>query len=102
VFAVRLTKDRVTGDRLFLYTQKTGVPVYSVLPKFVAEALDRTLPVNEQYFFWPGNGQLETAVKDWQGRLRRLFDLAKVPKGDGFMISHRFRLGGASARRRAY
>jgi integrase/recombinase XerD len=89
--AVRLTKDRVNGDRLFLYTQKTGVPVYSVLPKFVAEALEKTPPVNEKFFFWSGNGQLETAVKDWQGRLRKLFDLAGVAKGDGFMVSHRFR-----------
>jgi integrase/recombinase XerD len=30
-------------------------------------------------------------VKDWQGRLRTLFDLAGVSKGDGFMVSHRFR-----------
>jgi site-specific recombinase XerD len=30
--AVALTTDRLDGQGLFLYTQKTGVPVYTVLP----------------------------------------------------------------------
>src|ERR1700674_402465 len=37
--AVKLTTDRVTGNKLFLYTQKTGVPVYTVLPDLVLRAL---------------------------------------------------------------
>ena len=47
--------------------------------------------VNKRYFFWTGNGKLESAVKYWQSRLRKLFDMAEVAKGDGFMVSHRFR-----------
>src|SRR5262245_13201667 len=54
--AVQLTQERIKGDRLFLYTQKTGTPVYSVLPKFVVEALEATPRVNKRYFFWTGNG----------------------------------------------
>jgi integrase len=27
--AVKLTTDRISGRKLFLYTQKTGVPVYT-------------------------------------------------------------------------
>jgi integrase/recombinase XerD len=33
--AVNLTADRIKGNRLFLYTQKTGVPVNAILPDFV-------------------------------------------------------------------
>src|ERR1039458_8209878 len=36
--------DRLSGNRLFLYTQKTGVPVYVPLPPFVVEALERCPP----------------------------------------------------------
>jgi hypothetical protein len=31
--------------------------------------------------FWSGNGKLETAVKDWQKKIRKLFDLAQFPEG---------------------
>jgi site-specific recombinase XerD len=37
--AVRLARDRIVATRLFLYTQKTGVPVWCPLPDFVIEAL---------------------------------------------------------------
>jgi len=35
-----LSTDRVQGNRLFLYTQKTGVAVYRVLPDFVVKTLE--------------------------------------------------------------
>ena len=41
--------------------------------------------------FWTGKGKLETAVKDWQRKLRAIFDLAEVSKGDGNAVAHRFR-----------
>jgi integrase len=89
--AVSLSAERIKGDKLFLYTQKTGTAVYAVLPEFVVQALEATPRINEKHFFWSGNGKLETAVKDWQGRIRKLFELAKVEKGDSYMLSHRFR-----------
>jgi integrase/recombinase XerD len=85
--AVSLSTDRITGNRLFLYTQKTGVPVHAVLPDFVLRALETTPRATERYFFWSGIGKLESAVRSWQTRLRRLFALAKVPDGH----AHRFR-----------
>ena len=36
---VRLTVDKLNDNKLLLYTQKTGVPVYTVLPDFVAREL---------------------------------------------------------------
>jgi integrase/recombinase XerD len=85
--AVNLSSDRITGNRLFLYTQKTGVPVNAVLPEFVVAALEITPKVNEKYFFWSGAGKLDSAVRSWQTRLRKLFELANIPGGH----AHRFR-----------
>ncbi len=84
---VGLTGGRIIGNRLFLYTQKTGVPVYAKLPDFVARVLETTPRVTTTRFFWSGLGKLESAVRSWQTRLRRLFQLAKVPDGH----AHRFR-----------
>lgn len=85
--AVNLTSDRIAGNRLFLYTPKTGVPVNAVLPEFVVAAIKATPKVNEKYFFRSGAGKLDSAVRSWQTRLRRLFELAKIPNGH----AHRFR-----------
>jgi integrase len=73
--AVALSADRLQDSKLLLYRQKTGVPVYTVLPDFVAKALEATPRVTPKLFFWTGQGKLETAVKDWPGRLRHIFEL---------------------------
>jgi len=73
---------------VFSFTRKkTGVSVNTVLPPFVVEVLDATPKVNEKYFFWSGVGKLDSAVRSWQTRLQKLFELAKVPGGH----LHRFR-----------
>jgi len=85
--AVSLRRDRLDRNKLFLYTQKTGCPVYCILPDFVAHAL-RTIPwSSEQYFFWTGNSTLHTAIGIWQRTLRTLFQLAGIEHG----YAHRFR-----------
>jgi integrase/recombinase XerD len=84
--AVSLSTDRIRGNRLFLYTQKTDVPVHTVLPQFVASALGCSPLASERHFFWSGKGDLESAVRSWQTRLRRLFRLAGIPGH-----AHRFR-----------
>src|SRR6267378_4273381 len=85
--AVNFSTDRLEGNRLFLYTQKTGVPVNTILPGFVLSALEATPRVTEKFFFWSGRGKLESIVRSWQTRLRKLFKLANVPNGH----AHRFR-----------
>jgi hypothetical protein len=40
--AVKLSTDRITDDKLFLYTQKTGTAVYTVLPPFAVKELAAT------------------------------------------------------------
>jgi integrase/recombinase XerD len=89
--AVSLSVNRLEGMRLFLYTQKTGTPVYTVLPDFVLKALEETPRVTPTHYFWSGAGKLESIVRSWQTRIRKLFVIAKVSKGQGNMLSHRFR-----------
>lgn len=85
--AVRLTGDRLNSGKVLLYTQKTGVPVYCVLPDFVTAVLESTPTVTNANFFWTGTGDLDVIVGSWQKRLRKLFRLANVPSGH----AHRFR-----------
>lgn len=89
--AVTLTTDRLDGKRLFLYTQKTGVPVYTVLPDSVLKALEATPRVTDTRYFWSGQGKRESVICHWQMRLKKVFDLAEVSKGQGNAVSHRFR-----------
>jgi integrase len=85
--AVKLASDKLNGNKLFLYTQKTGVPVYTVLPEFVVQVLDTIPRVTPTNFFWNGSGSLDGVIGSWQKRLRKLFRLAKISDGHG----HRFR-----------
>lgn len=79
--------DRLTGDRLFLYTQKTGVPVNVKLPPFVVEALQTMQKISSQYFFWTGEGSKETVAGNWRRTLRGVFESARIVHGH----PHRFR-----------
>jgi len=85
--AVSLRPERLDGSRLFLFTQKTGVPVYVLLPVFVTDALRSVPRLSERHFFWTGESSLHTAIGTWQRTLRNLFKLAGVPEGH----AHRFR-----------
>ncbi len=83
--AVTLSRKRIQGDKLFLYTAKTGTPVYCPLPPYVIEALS-AIPAST-YFFWTGLSKPKSAVGDWQRSLKKLLVLAGVPDGH----AHRFR-----------
>jgi integrase/recombinase XerD len=85
--ATQLDESRLDGNKLLLHTQKTGVPVYCVLPDVVVEALDAAPRSSERYFFWTGASTVHSAMGKWQRRLQRLFEFAKVPTGH----PHRFR-----------
>jgi integrase len=85
--AVTLERSQIDADgRLFLYRQKTKVPVEVLLPPVVTEAL-KELNDFQDRFFWGGNGKVETAVKVWAETLHRLFEIAGIEEGH----SHRFR-----------
>lgn len=85
--AVSFSMERLNGNKLLLYTQKTGVPVYCPLPDFVVEALEEITPLSEHYFFCTGESKLQTATGDWQAKLKKLFEKVELPDGH----AHRFR-----------
>jgi integrase len=84
---VTLERGRITGDKLFLYTAKTGTPVYVPLPDFVLTALEAVPKISERYFFWTGESKVDSATGDWQRTLKGVFDQAGIPDGH----AHRFR-----------
>jgi integrase/recombinase XerD len=79
--------DRLQANRLFLYTQKTGVRVYIPLPSFVLAALDACPRKSEQHWFWTGVGSKNTLSGNWRRTFRRLCEIAGVRGGH----PHRFR-----------
>jgi integrase/recombinase XerD len=85
--STQLEVSRLNENKLLLHTQKTGVPVYCVLPDAVVKALDAAPRSSERYFFWTGKSTVRSAKGKWQRRLQRLFKLASVPKGH----PHQFR-----------
>jgi integrase/recombinase XerD len=82
-----LSTDRLIGNKIQLYTQKTGVPVYCVLPQFVADLLECLPRISERYFFWTGNSAIHTVNGIWQRTLQGLFKRAKIKNG----FAHRLR-----------
>ncbi len=83
--AATLSRDKLHGNKLLLYTQKTGQPVWLPLPIDVAKELEELNPQGE-YFFWSGQGLAKSTVADWQRSLAKVFRLAGI---EGH--AHRFR-----------
>jgi integrase/recombinase XerD len=79
--------DRLEGNRLFLYTQKTGVPVYMPLPDFVVAALETCPRKSEKYWFWTGTGTKDTLTGNWRRTFRTICKLAGIVGGH----EHQFR-----------
>jgi integrase/recombinase XerD len=83
--AATLSRDKLEGNKLLLYTQKTGQPVWLPLPKSITKELEELNP-HGKYFFWSGQGLPKSTVADWQRTLARVFELAGI-QGH----AHRFR-----------
>ena len=83
---IALKRDRVKGNKLFLYTQKTGTPVYVPLPPAAVAALDK-LNGGQRAVLHQREGEAQTARANWSRYLDTVFELAKVKDAH----SHRFR-----------
>ena len=70
-----LERKRFKRDRLFLYTQKTGTPVYVPLPPELVAVLNSCSNRNPEYFFWSGESKLTTAAGNQRKYLNKLFKL---------------------------
>jgi len=87
--AACLERARLKGDKLFLYTQKTGTPVNCPLPPEAVRALGRLQNERPEYFFWDGKSERETTVKSWNRVFQKLFATCEPPVVGGH--PHRFR-----------
>lgn len=87
--AACLERSRLSEGRLFMYTQKTGTPVYCPLPPQVNTALENVTNTHPDYVFWDGLSERETTVKSWNRVFRKLFAAADPPIRGGH--PHRFR-----------
>jgi integrase len=77
---ISLDKSRLNGNKLLLYTAKTGTPVYIPLPAVVTEALDK-LGTNNGRYFSTGNAKPQTARANWSRYLDTVLELAEVENG---------------------
>jgi integrase len=82
-----LACERPDGQKLFLYTAKTGTPVYTKLPEFVIDELDRCPRLSPGFWFWTGNGSKEALSENYRPVFREVAKLAKVNDAH----PHRFR-----------
>ncbi len=89
--AVSLTMDRVDGNKIFLYTAKTGVAVSTIVPNSVAAALAATPRITDTRYFLSGQGKRETVTCDYQEKIKTIFDQAGIVKGLSNSVSHRLR-----------
>lgn len=87
--AACLERSRLEGDKLFLYQQKTGTPVYCPLPEDVVKKLQALVNANERYFFYDGTSQPESMVKSWDRVFKKVGEKADPPVSD--CHPHRFR-----------
>jgi integrase/recombinase XerD len=88
--AVRCSVDRINGNKLLLYTQKTGIPVFCILPDIVLRELEAAPKSSENHFFWTGKSKLHSAIGKWQRRLQTLFILAGIKGGHAHRLRHTF------------
>ena len=93
--ALTLKRGEVIHDeaknlyRIVTSRQKTRTHVSVPIPPDVAQEILTVLNGNPVYVFWSGNGEEESATKNWAKYLARLFDDAKIV--GGHMRSHRLR-----------
>lgn len=85
---VRLERSNIQLDaaknltRIVTSRAKTGVDVSVPIPPDMAAELLAVANGNPRYVFWQtGNGQAESAVKDWHRDLRLVFEKAGLPDG---------------------
>jgi integrase len=82
----RLDVSKVRDGRVFLYTQKTGVPVWIPIPSFLMDVL-RQVRRHGDYYFQTGEAQEKTVRGSWDRTLRTVFAMAGIKGGH----AHRFR-----------
>jgi site-specific recombinase XerD len=94
--ALTIRRDELIQDkgkglyRIVTARQKTGTHVSVPIPADVAQELLTVLNGNPVHVFWSGNGEEESATKNWAKFIAKLFEDAGIKKS-GHMMSHRLR-----------
>ena len=88
--AALLTTEHVQAGKIFLYTAKTGTPVWIPIPAFVEDELAK-IPLRGTHYFLAGDStKRETVPKWWSKRLKELFTVAKIPHGRAHRLRDTF------------
>jgi len=82
-----MVPPHMIGNRVFLYTQKTGTNVYVPMPPVFFDAIRKVVRQSNRYYFWSGAGKLETRIGNLERSLKLMFVKAGIPDGH----AHRFR-----------
>lgn len=82
-----LERERLSGDKLVLYAQKAGTPVWVPLPKQAVEALNESPSDSETYCLWNDRCQAKSAVKIRERTFQSVFNHANITD----RTIHRFR-----------
>jgi integrase len=85
-----LRKTAVRENTILTYRLKNGSEVWTVVPEWVVEKLQAAPHDSDTYFFWSGEGSPHTRASKWFSRLRKLFDLAKLPHRTPHNFRHHF------------
>jgi integrase len=78
--AAMLKEESLHGNRLLLYTAKTGTPVFVPLPPELVEKL-RATTTKAGYFFITESTRMETVTNTWRRKLAKLFKDSKISGG---------------------
>jgi integrase len=86
-----LTIDRIQGDKLFLYTQKTGTHVYVPLPPVLVTRLRSIRLRHGKYLFvGPSSMDVDVVAEVWRRKLARVFTKAGIVGGHPHRFRHTF------------
>lgn len=88
--AAWLSIERLKGDELFLYTQKSGTHVYVPLPPFLVNMLRDIKPKHGRYFFAGVSLRAETVPELWRQKLSRVFKSVGIEDGHPHRFRHTF------------
>ncbi len=88
--AALLKADRIVGDQLQLYTQKTGSWVSIPLQPNLLDRLKAIEPKPGGYLFVSGSTRLETVTDLWRRKLKPVFEAAGIPHGHPHRFRHTF------------
>lgn len=79
--AATLACDALRGNRLLLRQEKTGEPLYTLLPQSVIDELAGVRKLSARHWFWTGSGAVDTVGNNFARSFRRLCAKCNVEGG---------------------